>query len=304
MKKPSFDANHPYYGIFCCVLSGLFFGLIGYFGLSVTRQSISVYNMLVWRFLVAIIFLMLIAKLLKRPLNFKPKHDVLRILGYGVFLYGPCAILYFLAAQKIGSGLAMVIFYCYPAFVMLINILTRRQAFSVVYGVCVTCIGIGMVFLADIEQAEFSVLGISLSIASAVLYSFYIVLSKENKLFARESTILLCLGCILTSLISACFDGSFNYPQKWSIWLDIIGIGLFCTALPMMFLVEGLRHVNATHASILSVFEPVFVVIFGVVLLGEHISAYQALGIAIVLAASIFSLTVRTTSNSAPKSHS
>lgn len=290
MKKRRLSSEHPYYGIFCCVLSGLFFGLIGYFGLSATRQSISVYNMLAWRFLVGIVFLMLVAKLLRRPLHFRPKGDAKSVISYGVFLYGPCAILYFLAAQMIGSGLAMVIFYCYPAFVMLINIMTGRQTFSVIYGVSVACISIGMCFLANIQQSELSLLGIAYSIASAALYSFYIVFSKDNKVLARESTILLCLGCMLTAFVSACYDSSFFFPQNWSVWQDILGIGIFCTALPMMFLIEGLGYINATQASILSVFEPIFVVIFGVLLLGESITGYQGIGIIIVLAASLFSL--------------
>lgn len=290
MIKRRFNPEHPYYGILCCVLSGLFFGLIGYFGLSATKQSISVYNMLAWRFLIGIVFLFLIAKLIKRPLRFTPKADAKSVIGYGIFLYGPCAILYFLAAQMIGSGLAMVIFYCYPAIVMLINIMTGRQNFSVIYGLSVVCISIGMYFLGNIEQSELSFLGIVYSILSAVLYGFYIVFSKDNKVFARESTILLCLGCMLTSIISAYYDGSFFFPESWSVWVDLLGIGIFCTALPMMFLIEGLRYINATHASILSVFEPIFVVFFGVILLGESITGYQGMGIIIVLAASMFSL--------------
>lgn len=290
MNTPNRFQHHPYYGISCCVLSGLFFGLIGYFGLSATKQSLSVYNMLVWRFVVGILFLVLMAKIMRRPLRFTPKNDAWAVIGYGIFLYGPCAILYFLSAQMIGSGLAMVIFYCYPAFVMLINILTRRHQFSSVYGLCVAGICVGMYFLANIHQSELNLLGIIYSVISAILYSFYIVFSKDNTVFARESTILLCLGCMLSAALSAGYDGSLVLPTTWDAWKDILGIGIFCTALPMMFLIEGLRYVNATQASILSVFEPIFVVIFGVLLLGETISGFQGIGIIIVLAASLFSL--------------
>ncbi|BCA94795.1 hypothetical protein TUM19329_11560 [Legionella antarctica] len=51
-----------------------------------------------------------------------------------------------------------------------------------------------------------------------------------------------------------------------------------------------MAHDSSEKASILSVLEPVFVVVFGVLLLGETLKPWHALGVVFVLAGALITL--------------
>ncbi|PUT39213.1 EamA/RhaT family transporter [Legionella taurinensis] len=276
-------------GVLYCLLSGLFFGLIGYFGITVIHEHISVYTMLFWRFMVAGLFIALIMLWQRDGLKLT-RRDFLTILSHGIFFYGACSILYFIAANYIGSGLAMVVFFTYPALVMLINKLVYQLPFNLIYCISLLIIFSGMVFLVQGGQFHFNPIGLILSILSALLYAFYILASKKSRVSPLPSTLVLCLGCMVISLITALLDRSFTWPASWSVWANILGIGILCTALPILLLLNGLKLISSTQASILSVLEPVFVVIFGILLLGEQVSLMQMMGVSIILLGSLLSL--------------
>ncbi|CDZ78406.1 Inner membrane transporter RhtA [Legionella massiliensis] len=276
-------------GAFFAALSGLFFGLIGYFGISVIDANISVPNMLFWRFMVSSLFIfILLIPQLNKPKT-KPIESV-KVIFYGIAFYGTTSICYFISAQYIGSGLAMVVFFTYPAIVMLIDFLLYKQKISKVYYLALVVILIGMICLASGSKLTFNFIGLAVSILSALLYALYIIASKNSPVSPLVSTFWVSIGSALTSLIAALIYHSFTIPQSLSVWRNILGIGIICTALPIVLLLQGLKHISSLQASIMSVLEPVFVVIFGILLLGEKINLMQALGIVILLSGALLSL--------------
>ena len=107
-------------GTLFCVISGFLYGAIGYFGVSIMNTNIAISNMLFWRYLLSSIFTFFM--LLPQIRNIKLDYKQLRYsLFVGFFFYGSFSYLYFLACRYIGSGLSMVIFFVYPAMVMMIN---------------------------------------------------------------------------------------------------------------------------------------------------------------------------------------
>ncbi|WED44306.1 DMT family transporter [Legionella cardiaca] len=276
-------------GAFFAAISGLFFGLIGYFGVSVINANVSINNMLFWRFLVSSLFMCVLLLPQLKNLNING-IELIKITFYGAAFYGTCSILYFLAAQYIGSGLAMVIFFTYPAIVMLINFVFFRQTIGKIYYVALVVIFIGMLLLINGSKFNFNLIGVGLSLLSAVLYALYLIVSKKIAAPALVSTLFVSIGAMLISLIAAFIDKTFIIPGGFSVWFNIGGIGIICTALPIVFLLHGLKHISSLQASILSVLEPVFVVIFGILLLGEHINITQGLGVIVLLGGALLSL--------------
>lgn len=281
--------SHKKNGAFYAALSGLFFGLIGYFGVSAMNANISVNNMLFWRFFISSLFLgiLLIPHIKKLSFNVK---ELATITFYGAAFYGTCSILYFVATQYIGSGLSMVIFFTYPSIVLLINFLFFKQKISKIYYLALLIIFLGMILLVNGDTFSFNLMGISLSLLSALLYALYLIASKGIFVPALLATLLVSIGAMLTSLIAAFIEGTFFIPAGLDVWFNLCGIGIICTALPMVLLLKGLQHISSLQASILSVLEPVFVVIFGIALLGEKISLVQGLGVIILLAGALLSL--------------
>ncbi|MFX7739630.1 DMT family transporter, partial [Acinetobacter baumannii] len=61
-------------------------------------------------------------------------------------------------------------------------------------------------------------------------------------------------------------------------------------------LLEALKYISSTKASILSASEPISIVCFGVLLLGETLTLSQLIGIVTILGGSILSLMKTNTS--------
>jgi drug/metabolite transporter (DMT)-like permease len=276
-------------GEFFAILSGFFFSLIGYFGVHIIEENFSIANMLCWRFFISACF---IACLLfpQRQLLKQKFSEIKKILAYGSFFYSIMSILYFMSSRYVGTGLSMVIFFTYPSMVMLLNWILYRTRITRIYYFASLIIFVGMILLVDLNQLTFDIVGIVLGLLSALFYAGYIVFTKKNQLPPLVSTLLVSIGSSLLCGLVAFFDHSFIIPTTWSLSINIIGIGILCTALPILFLLQALKYISSEKTSILAVLEPVFVVIFGVFLLDEQITLSNTVGILVILSGALMTL--------------
>jgi drug/metabolite transporter (DMT)-like permease len=64
-------------------------------------------------------------------------------------------------------------------------------------------------------------------------------------------------------------------------------LALVATVGGFLFYTSGLKHLEASKASILATIEPIVAVLTGVLFLGEHLRGWQLLGIGLVLYSAI-----------------
>lgn len=270
------------------IASGLCYGLVGYCGITLIKQGFSIYNMLFWRFAVSafLIFLIVLPHIKKISGSFRAGWPV---MFYGAAFYTPSSIAYFAASKYIGTGLAMVTFFVYPALVMLLNWILYKTKIGKIYYFALALIAIGITFLVDSDEFKFDIAGIILGLLSALFYAFYIVASKKSCLPAIISTFMVSLGCMATCLICALINHSFSFPVAADL-IYLILVGAVCTALPILLLLQALKYISSEQVALLSVMEPVFVVIVGIVLLGEKVSPNNALGVAIVITGALVTI--------------
>lgn len=277
-------------GSLYAIMSGFLYGFVGYFGVSVVNASISVPNMLFWRFFIASIVIGVIVLLKVKPSKNSLKEMAVAF-GNGAIFYGISTMLYFFACPYIGSGLAMVIFFTYPAMVMLLNHFLFGQKIPTIYYFAIAIIIIGMCLFVDPNEMEFDLWGIILSVMSAFFYASYIVSSKKiSTLSPTLTTLMVCLGCMVTFAILSLTTNSFTVPTTLHVWLHLFGISIVSTTIPILLLLYSLNYINSEKASILSVLEPIFVLIFGMTLLGEPMKMQYILGVIIVLAGALLTL--------------
>src|ERR1700704_3613667 len=102
------------------ILSGLLYGLLGYFGMVLIRSGLSPFNLSFWRFFLSLVFLwvIFISQPMKNLSNFK---EHIKAVACGALFYSGPSTLFFIASQYIGTGQSMVIFFSFPAFVMVLN---------------------------------------------------------------------------------------------------------------------------------------------------------------------------------------
>ena len=277
-------------GSLYAIISGFLYGFVGYFGISIVQSSISVTNMLFWRFLISsfIMGVLLIGQL-KSTKN--SRKDMFVAFINGAVFYGLSAMLYFAACPYIGSGLSMVIFFTYPAMVMLLNHFLYGQRIPTIYYYAIVIIIGGMSLFVDTNAMKFDLIGITISLLSAFLYAAYIISSKKiNKLSPKISALMVCLGCMVTCLLLSLMNNSLTIPSTLPIWLNLFGISMLSTTAPILLLLYSLEYIKSEKAAILSVLEPVCVLVLGVTLLGEQMKIQYALGAFIVLSGAVLTL--------------
>ena len=276
-------------GSFYAILSGFLYGFIGYFGMSAINGNLSASNMLFWRFAISsiAIFLLMITQI--QTFKGAWQQLLMAFLG-GVIFYGFSTLLYFYASLYIGSGLAMVIFFTYPVIIMLLNYFFYGQAIPRIYYFASFIILVGMAFLVNMSEFSFDLMGLFIGLASSFFYALYIISSKNSTLSPNMSTLMVSLGCMTTSFVVACCSNSFMVPTTVPAWVNLLGIGIVATVIPILLMLHSLRYISSEKASILSVLEPVFVVILGVLLLHESLEPRNVLGIVFILAGALLTL--------------
>jgi len=274
-------------------ISGILYGFLGFLGTGVLRENISISTMLFWRFVIAgswiLVFVIrkhstlgLSGNIERRTLLFM---FILGAIGYA----GSCGF-YFIASKYTGTGLAMVIFFSYPIMVALSSWLIHRQSFNVVTILMLITMTAGLFLLRDSSGNEVNWAGILYGTLAAACYAFYLLGSKRISSISADSNILtatVCLGCAFIFLVLSVSSHDFMVPHTVKSWLYLVALGIIATAVPIQLMLEGLKYVSSTRASIISVIEPLVTVLVGVLLLDESVSSLQILGASIILGSAL-----------------
>ncbi len=275
-------------------LSGVLYGFLGYLGTYMVNDNMSISCMLFWRFFVAGLWMTIfvVKDLAVREKNTLLDRSALTIM----FLlsaagYAGSSGFYFVSSQEIGTGLAMVIFFSYPIAVALHSWLVHRHKMTWQTLSTLLLMFTGLILLHDFTGQGLSFSGLLFGILSALSYALYIIGNKKFSTVAINSNILtmaVCFGCAIIFLILSLHSNDFILPQSTSAWVSLLALGILVTAVPIQLMLNGLKHVSATRASIISVLEPLVTVIVGLIFLNESVTNLQFIGGFLILSSAIF----------------
>lgn len=280
-------------GVLFTAMSGVLYGSIGYFGSNLLAEGFSVSGLLTWRFLFSAVLLLPFVAI---QLNKKDEAAVdLKILArlffFGAIFYGVGTAFYFESSKSIGTGLAMVIFYAYPIFVVFLSFFIHKTPLSTVMLVSLLFIVAGCTLIAIGEGFSVDVKGISLAALSGLGYGAYVFCTKQTSRLVSPiiATFTVCLGGGLTFLFYSTFmEGTVPFPTSTFAWTQIVLFASVGTVLPVMFMLIGLKYISASKASIISVLEPVTTLAVGALYLGEPVAILQFVGALVILCSAIF----------------
>lgn len=224
-------------------------------------------------------------------------------LAFPAVLYFLQTLTFFESLARMSAVLSVLVLFSYPLMVaaggalFLGESLTGRATALVVIGSVGVALSVG--FGGDPDA-----LGIVLAFASAVLFASFFLLAK--RLLSRSdldgvtltaTTYIVCGAGF--PLLMAVHGGSV--PHDGEGWLAVSVIAVFGTVFAAVLLYEGLRHLSAGVASMLSAAEPPIAVALAALLLAEPVAATQIVGMAVVvvtLALLSYSATRRTNERS------
>ena len=274
-------------GYFLTILSAIIFGFTPILAKITYNMGSNGITLAFFRHLFVIPILFLIIKLLK--INYKITLEQLKkIILVGVIGNAFTVAMLYTSYSYIQVGSATVLHFLYPMFVSLICFFYYKEQLSKAVIICLVIASIGILFF--IEGGNTSFIGLFLALFSGITFAYYIVGVEKlglqtinpyvlNFYFAIVIAItLLIIGIISNHLVLSLPMKAYSYSFIIAILTSIIGI---------ICLQQGIKYLGATTASILSMFEPVTSVIFGIIILHERLTIVKAIGCLIILGAVI-----------------
>lgn len=241
----------------------------------------------------ALLVLLPIVLLVRGPAVLKAsKRTLLECAAMGVFGICGANFFYYYAIAKSTVATAITVQYTAPVWVYAYSVAAGRHRATWLRSIAVMLafMGCGLVALSGREaQIRVSAIGILSALGAAFSYSFYNLIGAD--LLRRWSRWLVLFYSLLAASV---FWLIVNPPwrivqQHYSSreWLFLFGFALISMLLPFALYLGGLRLLDPTSAIVTSCLEPVFASLLAAGFVGESLSAWQIVGIALVLSQSV-----------------
>ena len=287
-NKPN---NHLGLSVLLILISTLGFSCYPILGKYVFSGGAGLATVLFVRFTIAALFFWAI--LLWREGFPRLSHKTwLTLWGMGGINYSMMAGLYISSVRFIPASLAALLLYAYPVIVTVIALLTHQEKFSKYKFSGLLLSTIGLVMVLGVALQGINVLGVSLALASAFVYAIYIIIGNKvlQTTTSLVSTTIISTSAALTYGVIGLPLGGATWNLSWGTWMGIGGIALFSTIIAMLTFFQGMKHIGASSASIISTLEPVMTAILAIILLNEHLTLVQVLGGILVVMGGIFAV--------------
>jgi drug/metabolite transporter (DMT)-like permease len=285
-----------------CLVSAVGFGCMAIFAKDAYRQHLGITSLLALRFALAALIFWAIARA-RGPIVLPPRRVLGAAFGLGAIGYAAQSGLYFGAVKRMDASTTALLLYTYPAIVFIAALALRREDADrrklAALGLAIA--GTALVLVGGGGSGSFGTVGVIMALAAAVAYSTYILVADTvvPKIDPFLLSALIATGGAVTFWLTGIVHGGLTLSLPAHGWLDIAGIVLVSTVLPVVTFLLGLARVGAATASIVSCFEPVVTVSLAMLLYGEHLGPAQLAGGALVLCAVIL-LQAKVRSDGAP----
>lgn len=265
-------------------ISMAIFGTLGIFtrNIAVSSGELALYR--------AVLAAMLIAVYLvgtKQKINFKAiKKELFLLLLSGIAM-GINWILLFQAYKYTTISLATLSYYFAPVIVTAVcpvlfhEKLTRKQI------VCFIMSTVGLIMITGIGDigGGSDYIGILFGLGAAVFYAAVILLNKFIKnVEGIHRTFLQFLSAIVILIPYVIMTSGVTLRNLDGIgWINLLIVGLVHTGITYCMYFSSLKELPGQKAAILSYIDPLVAVLISVIILGESMTIWQAMGGILIL---------------------
>ncbi|QLG89317.1 DMT family transporter [Chitinibacter bivalviorum] len=211
------------------------------------------------------------------------------LVGLGLIGYYLSSTLDFLGLQTVSASLERLILCLYPTMTVLFGALIFGAPISarIKRALPVTYFGMVLVLWPDLYHAKADWIGIGFVVASTISFALYMTLSPKvirevgsmrfTELALTVSSFAIFLHFIATRPMALLL------AQPAPVWGYAVLMAVFSTILPVYATNAAMHRIGGSRTALVGSFGPVLTIIFSLSILGEHLSAMQWMGAAIVL---------------------
>lgn len=295
--RASAASQRRWLGLGLVVLATLFWSTAGIWITTIASHSeISALGLAFWRVLCACLILVA-ALLVLRPRALRVKRrDLPWLAGMGVLAVGTFQVLWILAILINGMSVSTVLQCNAPIIVTILAWIFWREPLTWRKWGAIGLAFAGTVLVSGLIGAgglHLTPLGLLISLGSALTYAGITLFSKKLAGDYNPFAILAySFGFAALALLPFQIGRPLPAAIDTTALAAFVALLLLTTIAGYGFYVLGLRHLQASVASIMAMTEVPFAAFFGYAILGERMSGWQMLG-ALVVASAVILLSLR-----------
>ena len=271
------------FGALNVALSATCFGAMAIFAKFAYLGGADVVAVLSMRFTIAAVVMWLVMR--QRGIGWPRKANLRLLMVMGGLCYVAQSFSFFSALNYASAALVALLLYLHPFIVTLFGARLFGQALTRVRIACVltALAGTALVIGADVSGQP---LGVALGILAALLYSVYLLIG--NRVMRNENPLAAATVVMISAAVVFCLFALITrpaFPQTVTSWAAVFAIAVVSTAIAMVTLFIGIRHLGAADAATLSTLEPLVTALLGALLLDERLSTVQWIGGLVIVVA-------------------
>ncbi len=270
-------------GVALALVSAISFSTLGLFARLAYSQGMAPSQALAWRFSLAAAVLW--AYLLGRGAQRRPAREYRNAVLLGLFGFAPQAGLFFLTIQYLSPGIASLLLYLYPAFVVIFSLIFLGNRPRPAQIAALLLSGAGCV-LTLWSRGSYPAIGYALGLSVALSYAGYLVIGERvmkgvDPIFMTAN--LMATSAVVYWIITVA-GGTIMLPSTPAVIAGVVGIALVGSIIPIVTLFAAIKRIGSADTSLVSTIEPLFTVMLSALFYGERLSALQLGGGAFILA--------------------
>ena len=272
------------------LIAGVSWGLIGVFTKVIDVLGFTEMQMLFVKGVLATAVLFIITFFKdKKQLKLKNWKDIRYFVGTGIISFTFFSWAYMKAVNLTSLGVAAVLLYTAPTFVMLFSILLFGEKMTKTKGIVLLMTFVGCILVTGLLEGGAAVItwqGLGIGIAAGVGYALYSIFGTYairagyGSLTISFYTFLMAT-VIMTFLVEPVVVVS--EITEMGQWPLAISFALLTTVVPYLTYTKGLSGLPASKASVTATIEPVVAALLGIFVFHESVTMLKITGIVLVL---------------------
>jgi len=225
----------------------------------------------------------LILWLLRQPWRrLRGRHDWASLWGYGLTL-GVMNLCFYMALRTVPLGIAVALEFLGPLAIALFG---SRRALDFLW-VALVVAGLALLLPWQAQTQALDPVGVLYALGAAVGWATYILLGRRaGAAFGNDAVALgSAIGALVVVPVGVMHAGAALFTV--SMLPFAFGMAILSSALPYSLEMLALTRLPARTVGILVSVEPAMGALLGLAFLDEHLTTYQWLAIAAIIAASI-----------------
>lgn len=279
-------------GIALLILASIGFGVQGILAKLIYQENIDVLTLLLLRTLMItpLFWALALIRLPKSRLFPHKKHYIIASMAAGFIGFYVAPLSDLNALELIDSGVARIIYYTFPAFVIILNAIIHNRFPPKTHIAAFLFIQLGVFLVMGAgnshEVQPHHVYGVLWALFAAFIFSTYVQLNQHITKNMGS------LSFILYAVTGSCIAITFHFfsSEPISNLSKISSHGFLLTVsfaavtfIPILAFAEGVKRIGAPRAALVTMISPIITVAGGILFLGESLSPLQWLGSIIVL---------------------